>query len=125
MVQYETNSVNREATSQHPQSQTSTVILRICGHGTRKNSPLCRRCRLGIHHTCWHKTVEWIYVSPVLAAEAVRLYTCPRSRVQTNSISDPTLRSLAERYLGVGETIFSMAQASVVNSEFFRKDSRR
>ncbi|KAJ7219956.1 hypothetical protein GGX14DRAFT_7831 [Mycena pura] len=40
------------------------------------------------------------------------------------SISDPTLRSLAERYLGVGESIFDMIQATAVNSTYFKRDAK-
>ena len=40
-------------------------------------------------------------------------------------IPDPTFRSIADRYFGVGETIFDMIQASAVNSAYFKKDSRR
>jgi len=47
------------------------------------------------------------------------------SSVETNRISDPTIRSLAERFLGVGETVFDMAQTTAINSEYFKKDSRR
>ena len=47
------------------------------------------------------------------------------SSIETNRISDPTIRSLAERFLGVGETVFDMAQATAINSEYFKKDSRR
>ncbi|KIM62769.1 hypothetical protein SCLCIDRAFT_118840 [Scleroderma citrinum Foug A] len=68
-----------------------------------------------------HYAVDAVLVSTILAG----IRQSSGLTVQTSSISDPTIRSLAERYLGVGETIFSMAQASAVNSEFFRKDSRR
>ncbi|KAJ7127172.1 hypothetical protein C8R44DRAFT_617066 [Mycena epipterygia] len=40
------------------------------------------------------------------------------------SISDPTLRSLADRYLGVGESVFDMIQATAVNSTYFKRDSK-
>ncbi|KAJ7494582.1 hypothetical protein B0H11DRAFT_1717104 [Mycena galericulata] len=40
------------------------------------------------------------------------------------SISDPTLRSIADRYLGVGESIFDMIQATAVNSAYFKRDSK-
>jgi hypothetical protein len=46
-------------------------------------------------------------------------------RPQTSSISDPTLRSVAERFFGVGESIFDTAQATAVNSPYFKKDSKR
>lgn len=37
-------------------------------------------------------------------------------------ISEPTIRSLTERFLGIGETVFDMAQATAINSEYFKKD---
>ena len=46
-------------------------------------------------------------------------------RLDTTLIPDPTMRSFADRFLGVGETIFDMATATSVNSEYFKKDSRR
>jgi len=43
----------------------------------------------------------------------------------TGDISDATTRSIAERYLGVGELVFDMAQASIVNSGYFKRDAGR
>ncbi|KAJ6607360.1 hypothetical protein B0H10DRAFT_1818298 [Mycena sp. CBHHK59/15] len=40
------------------------------------------------------------------------------------SITDPTMRSIADRYLGVGESIFDMIQATAVNSAYFKRDSK-
>ncbi|KAJ7475669.1 hypothetical protein FB451DRAFT_1244186 [Mycena latifolia] len=40
------------------------------------------------------------------------------------SISDPTVRSIADRYLGVGESIFDMIQATAVNSAYFKRDTK-
>jgi hypothetical protein len=40
-------------------------------------------------------------------------------------VSDPTAKSVFERYLGVGETVFDVIQATAVNSPWFKKDSRR
>lgn len=45
-------------------------------------------------------------------------------RPETAKIPDPTVRSVAETYLGVGETIFDMIQGTVVNSQYFKRDSR-
>ncbi|KAH9944980.1 uncharacterized protein BXZ73DRAFT_38080 [Epithele typhae] len=45
--------------------------------------------------------------------------------VETEKISDPTFRSVADKYLGVGETVFDMVQGTVVNSSYFKRDSRR
>ncbi|KIP08230.1 hypothetical protein PHLGIDRAFT_18985 [Phlebiopsis gigantea 11061_1 CR5-6] len=42
----------------------------------------------------------------------------------TESISDPTLRSIADKYLGFGETVFDMIQGTVVNSQYFKRDTR-
>ncbi|KAF8072099.1 hypothetical protein FPV67DRAFT_1411191 [Lyophyllum atratum] len=41
-----------------------------------------------------------------------------------SAIPDPTLRSVTESFLGVGETIFDMIQATAVNSSYFKKDTR-
>ncbi|KAI6025771.1 DUF1748-domain-containing protein [Pisolithus orientalis] len=68
-----------------------------------------------------HYAIDAVLVSTVLAG----IRQSSGFAVHTSTISDPTLRSLAERYLGVGETIFSMTQASAINSEYFRQESRR
>ncbi|KAJ7637591.1 hypothetical protein DFH06DRAFT_647031 [Mycena polygramma] len=44
--------------------------------------------------------------------------------VDSGSISDPTIRSIADRYLGVGESIFDMIQATAVNSAYFKRDPK-
>ena len=46
-------------------------------------------------------------------------------RIETEKISDSTFRSLADKYLGVGETVFDMIQGTAVNSPYFKRDSRR
>lgn len=46
-------------------------------------------------------------------------------RVETEKITEPSLRSVADRYLGFGETVFDMIQGTVVNSDYFKRDSRR
>ena len=42
-------------------------------------------------------------------------------RPDASAIPDPTLRSVAEKFLGVGETVFDMIQATAVNSSYFKK----
>lgn len=42
-------------------------------------------------------------------------------RPDASAISDPTLRSVAEKFLGVGETVFDMIQATAVNSSYFKR----
>ncbi|KAJ6513433.1 hypothetical protein C8R45DRAFT_347294 [Mycena sanguinolenta] len=39
-------------------------------------------------------------------------------------ISEPNLRSAADKYLGVGESIFDMIQATAVNSTYFKRDTK-
>ncbi|KZV80345.1 DUF1748-domain-containing protein [Exidia glandulosa HHB12029] len=45
-------------------------------------------------------------------------------RPATENISDPTFRSAAERFLGVGETVFDFAQATAVNSSYFTRNPK-
>ncbi|KAG8213212.1 hypothetical protein J3R82DRAFT_11677, partial [Butyriboletus roseoflavus] len=68
-----------------------------------------------------HYAADAVLVSTVIAG----IRRSSGFTIETNRISDPTIRSLAERFLGVGETIFDMAQATAINSEYFKKDSRR
>lgn len=44
---------------------------------------------------------------------------------ETNQISDETIRSVTNRYLGVGETVFDILQGSAVNSSYFKRGDRR
>ncbi|KAG1775977.1 DUF1748-domain-containing protein [Suillus placidus] len=68
-----------------------------------------------------HYAVDAVLVSTVVAG----IRRSSGFTVDTTRISDPTMRSFADRFLGVGETIFDMATATSVNSDYFRKDSRR
>ncbi|RDX56982.1 DUF1748-domain-containing protein [Polyporus arcularius HHB13444] len=45
--------------------------------------------------------------------------------IETEKITDGTIRSATEKYLGFGETIFDMIQGTAVNSQYFKRDSRR
>jgi len=68
-----------------------------------------------------HYAVDAVLLSTVVAGIRRSSGFAP----ETQLISDPTLRSVAERFLGVGESIFDMAQGTAVNSRYFKKDSRR
>ncbi|KAF8121818.1 hypothetical protein EV363DRAFT_1275841 [Boletus edulis] len=68
-----------------------------------------------------HYAADAILVSTVIAG----IRRSSGFSVETNRISDPTIRSLTDRFLGVGETVFDMAQSTAINSEYFKKDSRR
>ncbi|KAH9989467.1 hypothetical protein BJV77DRAFT_1185771 [Russula vinacea] len=39
-------------------------------------------------------------------------------------ISNPTVRSLTEQYLGFGETVFNTLQGAVVTSPYFKRSER-
>ncbi|EKM58398.1 uncharacterized protein PHACADRAFT_89364 [Phanerochaete carnosa HHB-10118-sp] len=43
---------------------------------------------------------------------------------RTESIPDDTMRSIADKYFGFGETVFDMLQATVVNSQYFKRDRK-
>ncbi|KAI9439858.1 DUF1748-domain-containing protein [Lactarius indigo] len=42
----------------------------------------------------------------------------------TESISNPTMRSFTESYLGFGETVFDAIQGTVVTSPYFKRRER-
>ena len=39
-------------------------------------------------------------------------------------IGDPTIRSIADRFLGVGETVFDTIQGTAVSSSYFKRSGR-
>ena len=43
----------------------------------------------------------------------------------TEFISNPTIRSLTEQYLGFGETMFNVLQGTVVTSPYFKRSERQ
>ncbi|KAF9448615.1 DUF1748-domain-containing protein [Macrolepiota fuliginosa MF-IS2] len=42
-----------------------------------------------------------------------------------STLSDSTFRSAAEKFLGVGESVFDMLQATAVNSSYFTKEDKQ
>ena len=42
-------------------------------------------------------------------------------RPDTAAIAEPTLRSVVDGFLGVGDTVFAMSQSAIVNSPYFKK----
>ncbi|TFK70300.1 DUF1748-domain-containing protein [Pluteus cervinus] len=42
----------------------------------------------------------------------------------TTLISDSTTRSVAERFLGFGETVFDLIQGTAVNSAYFKRETK-
>jgi len=64
-----------------------------------------------------HLTIDAVLLSTVFAGIRRTSGFSP----DASGISDPILRSIAERYLNIGETVFDIAQASAVNSSYFKR----
>lgn len=47
------------------------------------------------------------------------------SRPDVSAISDSTFRGVAERFLGVGESVFDILQAAAVNNNYFTKENKQ
>jgi hypothetical protein len=47
------------------------------------------------------------------------------SRPDVSSISDSTFRGFAEKYLGIGESVFDLLQASAVGSNHFTREANK
>ncbi|KAF8311696.1 DUF1748-domain-containing protein [Clavulina sp. PMI_390] len=67
-----------------------------------------------------HYAVDVVLLSTVIAG----VKRSSGFEPQTSAISEPTMRSVAEKFLGVGESVFEMAQATAVNSSYFKRASR-
>ena len=67
-----------------------------------------------------HYTLDAVLVSTVFAGVRRSSGFSP----DASSISDPTVRSVTEKFLGVGETVFDMIQATAVNSSYFKRDDK-
>ncbi|TFK40067.1 hypothetical protein BDQ12DRAFT_680297 [Crucibulum laeve] len=67
----------------------------------------------------FHYTIDAVLLSTVVAGVRRSSGFSPDASV----IPDETVRSVAVKFLGVGETIFDMIQATAVNSSYFKKDS--
>jgi len=66
-----------------------------------------------------HYTIDAVLLSTVVAGVRRSSGFTP----DASAIPDPTVRSVAEKFLGVGETIFDMIQATAVNSPYFKKSN--
>ncbi|KAI0034215.1 hypothetical protein K488DRAFT_84189 [Vararia minispora EC-137] len=62
-----------------------------------------------------HYAVDAVFVSTILAG----LKRTSGFTPNLGAIPDDTARGLAQKYLGVGEWIFDVAQATAVNSQYF------
>jgi len=66
-----------------------------------------------------HYAVDGVLLSTVIAGVRRSSGFSP----DTSKISDPTARSLAEKFLSVGETVFDMVQGTAINSAYFKKST--
>lgn len=67
-----------------------------------------------------HYGVDLVLVSTVMAGVKRSSGFGPK----IENISDPTTRGLAEKYLGIGERVFDVIQASAVNSQYFKRGEK-
>jgi len=67
-----------------------------------------------------HWTADVVLVSTVLAGVKRSSGFAPDPTL----IGDPTIRSIADRFLGVGETVFDMIQGTAVSSNYFKRTGR-
>ncbi|PVF95909.1 DUF1748-domain-containing protein [Serendipita vermifera] len=65
-----------------------------------------------------HYGVDLIFVSTVIAGVKRSTGFSPK----TDSITDPTFRGLADKYLLVGESVFDILQTTAVSSQYFKRD---
>jgi len=66
-----------------------------------------------------HYTLDAVLVSTVIAGVRRSSGFSP----DASKISDSTARSVAEKFLGVGETVFDVIQGTAVNSPYFKRST--
>ncbi|PAV16117.1 hypothetical protein PNOK_0773700 [Pyrrhoderma noxium] len=67
-----------------------------------------------------HYTADAVLVSTVLAGVRRSSGFTPDS----TAITDSTIRSVTERFLSIGETVFDTIQGTAVNSSYFKREPR-
>ncbi|CAE6410264.1 unnamed protein product [Rhizoctonia solani] len=67
-----------------------------------------------------HYGVDVVLVSAVFAGVKKSTGYTP----ETNLITDPTLKSVADSVLGIGETVFGIVQGNAVTSSYFKREGR-
>lgn len=98
-------------------------------HGSRKDCTLRNRCNPSIYRSSWCQAFYRFHVR--IASLSLR---CPQPKetsflflfsLDTEYISNPTVRSWTERYLGFGETMFNTLQGAAVTSPYFKRSERQ
>ncbi|KAG8752162.1 hypothetical protein FRC12_012107 [Ceratobasidium sp. 428] len=67
-----------------------------------------------------HYAVDLVLVSTVLAGVKKSTGYTP----QTALITDPTLKTIADTFLGAGETVFNVVQGNAVTSAYLKREGR-
>lgn len=67
-----------------------------------------------------HYAVDAVLLSTVVAGVRRSSGFSPK----LDTIQDPTMRSVADNYFGIGERIFDMLQGTVVNSQYFSRETK-
>lgn len=98
--------------------------LLLTHHGPRKACTLRDRCNPSVHRRSRRKALHRLRVRHPFAPCADHLISIVHSP-DTETISNPTIRSLTEQYLGFGETVFNALQGTVVTSPYFKRSERQ
>ena len=104
-----------------------SITLRVTSthYGPRKACTLRDRCTPSICRSGWRQAVYRFCVRTLSLHLLVEL--SPSSLMHspdTEFISNPTLRSFTEQYLGFGETVFNAIQGTAVTSPYFKRNDR-
>ncbi|EJD45998.1 DUF1748-domain-containing protein [Auricularia subglabra TFB-10046 SS5] len=71
------------------------------------------------------KVAHYAFDAVLLSTAIAGIRRSSGFRPSTDSIGDPTVRGIADKFLGVGETVFDMAQATAVNSSYFTRSTKK
>jgi Fungal protein of unknown function (DUF1748) len=99
----------------------------LSNHGTWKACPLCLRCNPFVYRRSWRQAFYRFCVRVISFSVGLPSSLSPPSfpcSPDTETISNPTIRSLTEQYLGFGEMVFNTLQGTVVSSPYFKRSER-
>ncbi|KAF8337949.1 DUF1748-domain-containing protein [Cantharellus anzutake] len=68
-----------------------------------------------------HYTIDGILLSTVIAG----VKRSSGFEPQTSLITEPNVKSIADKFLGVGETVFDVVQAAAINSAYWKRSTSR
>jgi len=112
--------------------RASAKTPHLIHYGSWKDCALRNRCNPSIYRSSWcqafyrlHVRICFPIITFVRSRETSFLFLFLFFSPDTEYISNPTVRSWTERYLGVGETMFNTLQGAVVTSPYFKRSERR